>query len=144
MQFNTTVFSPNQSVLESVNAWKPKRKLDWTNIDESDLKTENIKRQTRAILNKLTPQNFSVLSSQMAQLDIDTKERVGDVMDIVFEKACFEPIYAEAYANLCKTVLSIRSVSTRFIFEQAHSDLIGLAIKGRLLTSHIHFLRITR
>ena len=100
----------NQQMPEtSDSAWKAKRKIDMSQKSEQELKTDNIRRQTRAILNKLTPQNFSVLSKEMAYIDIDSDELVNDVIDIVFEKACLEPNFAEAYANMCKTVLSIRS-----------------------------------
>ena len=112
MQFTKNVQNQDMRLTESENAWKSKRKQDFTNTNEAELKTENIKRQTTAILNKLTPQNLSLLSSQMAQIDIDTDERVGDVIDLTFEKACLEPNYAETYANMCKIVLSIRSVSS--------------------------------
>lgn len=109
MQFTTSAQNQDIRLTESENAWKSKRKQDFSNTDEEELKTENIKRATTAILNKLTPNNFSLLSNEMARLDIDTDERVGFVIDITFEKACMEPNFAEAYANMCKTVLSIRS-----------------------------------
>ena len=39
-----------------------------------------------AILNKMTPQKFKTLVEQMLALNIDTRERLEGVVDIIFEK----------------------------------------------------------
>ena len=108
-EFKTNLREQQQTLETSESAWKAKWKQDTSNKSDMEIKHDHIKRQTRAILNKLTPQSFSTLSKEMALLDIDSDELVSDVIDILFDKACMESNFAEAYANMCKTVLSIRS-----------------------------------
>lgn len=43
-------------------------------------------RKFRGILNKLTPQKFQTLISQVLELDIDTQERLEEIINITFEK----------------------------------------------------------
>uniref|UniRef100_A0A8C5HQD9 MIF4G domain-containing protein n=1 Tax=Gouania willdenowi TaxID=441366 RepID=A0A8C5HQD9_GOUWI len=57
--------------------------------------------QFRSILNKLTPQKFEKLMTQIQMLTIDTEERLKGVIDLTFEKAISEPAFSEIYANMC-------------------------------------------
>ncbi|KAH3718297.1 hypothetical protein DPMN_061100 [Dreissena polymorpha] len=104
---------PDVVLHKAENAWKPghlKPRKD-ADVDEA---TELYKK-TRSILNKLTPQTFQVLISQMKQnaLKIDTVSKLKGVIDIVFEKAISESNYSVAYANLCRffAMLSVQSDS---------------------------------
>merc|ERR1712226_1808534 len=96
---------------QNLNPHLPETALNAKQNSETETKADTIKRQTRSILNKLTPQNFSVLSKQMAGMDIDSDDLLIEVIDIIFEKACLEPNRAEAYANMCRTVLTIRGAN---------------------------------
>lgn len=91
---------------EAENAWKPAF-LQKEKPTTSDT-TAELHRQVRSILNKLTAQNFVVLSEQFQSLKIDTAEILNDVINLVFDKAVNEPSFSSGYAQLC-VYLSNRS-----------------------------------
>merc|ERR1719193_2547100 len=92
------------------NAWKPANKEKPKDADTA--KTEKLYKSVRGILNKLTPQKFSVLVKQVLELDIDSEDRLKGCIDIIFEKAIDEPGFSVAYANMCKHLMLIK-VSTK-------------------------------
>lgn len=84
---------------EADNAWKPSfLQKNTTPNDESE--TTELYKQVRSILNKLTAQNFAIMSEQFHNLKIDTKEKLVGVIDLVFNKAVNEPNFSEGYAKL--------------------------------------------
>jgi len=86
---------------------------------------QDLYRKTRSILNKLTPQKFQVLLSQMQALKIDTESKLKGVVDLVFEKAISEPLYTVVYANMGRC-LSMVSCSGNMRLCWEHIKLIGL------------------
>ncbi|XVF79693.1 hypothetical protein PTKIN_Ptkin15bG0009900 [Pterospermum kingtungense] len=58
-------------------------------------------RQLKAILNKLTPQNFEKLFEQVKAVNIDTAITLTGVISQIFDKALMEPTFCEMYANFC-------------------------------------------
>ncbi|KAL8249352.1 hypothetical protein R6Q59_006220 [Mikania micrantha] len=58
-------------------------------------------RQLKAILNKLTPQNFEKLFDQVKQVNIDNADTLIGVIGQIFDKALMEPTFVEMYANFC-------------------------------------------
>lgn len=87
---------------EAENAWKPTHLQEKGAPDAAAADTLNeLKKQVRSILNKLTKQNFAALSDQFQKLPIDTNDKLGDVINLVFDKAVDEPNFSECYANLC-------------------------------------------
>ncbi|KAL6856105.1 hypothetical protein ACP4OV_018907 [Aristida adscensionis] len=58
-------------------------------------------RQLKAILNKLTPQNFEKLFEQVKDVNIDTVATLTGVISQIFDKALMEPTFCEMYANFC-------------------------------------------
>jgi len=74
--------------------------LDWPQLTMHLF--QDLYKKTRSILNKLTPQKFQVLLSQMQALKIDTESKLKGVIDLVFEKAISEPNFSVAYANMCR------------------------------------------
>lgn len=84
---------------EAENAWKPA--FMTRKSDEQKDEIQELYRQVRSILNKLTANNFGVLSEQFRQLQIDTKEKLSGVVDLVFEKAVNEPNFSVEYGQLC-------------------------------------------
>ena len=58
-------------------------------------------RQLRAILNKLTPQNFNRLLEQVKAVNIDNAITLSGVVSQIFKKALMEPIFCEMYADFC-------------------------------------------
>lgn len=93
---------------ESKNAWKPQLLASKdSERPEEELKTEELIKQFRSILNKLTPENFSTLVEKLKVLHIDTVDRLDTCISLVFEKAITEPNYASSYAILCKQVADV-------------------------------------
>ncbi|KAM5247854.1 eukaryotic translation initiation factor 4 gamma 3 isoform 13-T13 [Ctenodactylus gundi] len=90
------------------NAWKPSQKRDSQSEDPENVKTQELFRKVRSILNKLTPQMFNQLMKQVAGLTVDTEERLKGVIDLVFEKAIDEPSFSVAYANMCRCLVTLK------------------------------------
>lgn len=83
---------------EAENAWKPTFLQNSQKTDKDE--AAELYRQVRSILNKLTAQNFGILSEQFQSLKIDTKAKLVGVIDLVFNKAVDEPNFSEGYAIL--------------------------------------------
>ncbi|XP_066527180.1 eukaryotic translation initiation factor 4 gamma 3 isoform X2 [Hoplias malabaricus] len=90
------------------NAWKPGMKRETVTDDPETLKTQELLRRVRSILNKLTPQMFTPLMKQVTELTINTEERLKGVIDLVFEKAIDEPSFSVAYANMCHCLATLK------------------------------------
>uniref|UniRef100_A0A672LCV2 Eukaryotic translation initiation factor 4 gamma 3-like n=1 Tax=Sinocyclocheilus grahami TaxID=75366 RepID=A0A672LCV2_SINGR len=90
------------------HAWKPGMKRDSVIDDSETMKTQELFRKVRSILNKLTPQMFSQLMKQVTDLTIDTEERLKGVIDLVFEKAIDEPSFSVAYGNMCSCLATLK------------------------------------
>ncbi|KAE8702023.1 Eukaryotic translation initiation factor 4G [Hibiscus syriacus] len=58
-------------------------------------------RQLKAILNKLTPQNFEKLFEQVKAVNIDNAVTLTGVISQIFDKALMEPTFCEMYADFC-------------------------------------------
>ncbi|XP_038709088.1 eukaryotic translation initiation factor 4G-like isoform X2 [Tripterygium wilfordii] len=58
-------------------------------------------RQLKAILNKLTPQNFEKLFEQVKAVNIDNAATLTGVISQIFDKALMEPTFCEMYADFC-------------------------------------------
>ncbi|XP_045929336.1 eukaryotic translation initiation factor 4 gamma 1-like isoform X3 [Micropterus dolomieu] len=97
-------------------AWKPSAKKavrsrpgDEPEENDSELmKTQELFKRVRSILNKLTPQKFQQLMKQVTDLTIDTEERLKGVIDLTFEKAISEPDFSVAYANMCRCLMGLK------------------------------------
>ncbi|MCL7026454.1 hypothetical protein MKW94_029044, partial [Papaver nudicaule] len=64
--------------------------------------TEEVKqRRLKAILNKLTPQNFEKLFEQVKEVNIDNAVTLTGVISQIFDKALMEPTFCEMYADFC-------------------------------------------
>lgn len=105
----------NVELNQSENAWTPSVKKQVRGRggeeDEEDseaVKTQELFRRVRSILNKLTPQMFQQLMKQVTELTIDTEERLKGVIDLIFEKAISEPNFSVAYANMCRCLMGLK------------------------------------
>ena len=65
---------------------------------------EEMCRKVRAILNKLTPQNFDALLSHIQDIQIDTENKLETVVEILFKKAIVDPRFSEIYAKFCRSL----------------------------------------
>ncbi|XP_048375119.1 eukaryotic translation initiation factor 4 gamma 3 isoform X3 [Sphaerodactylus townsendi] len=93
---------------KSENAWKPSLKRETQPEDPESIKTQELFRKVRSILNKLTPQMFNQLMKQVTDLTVDTEERLKGIIDLVFEKAIDEPSFSVAYANMCRCLVTLK------------------------------------
>lgn len=80
---------------EAENAWKP------AHLKTEMSPEEDLKKKVRGILNRLTPEKFDVLVNEIMKLQVDTSNKLNDVMILVFEKAIDEPKFSVSYAKLC-------------------------------------------
>ncbi|PKU68988.1 eukaryotic translation initiation factor 4G isoform X1 [Dendrobium catenatum] len=62
---------------------------------------EQKQRQLKAILNKLTPQNFEKLFAKVKEVNIDNTNTLTGVISQIFDKALMEPTFCEMYADFC-------------------------------------------
>lgn len=65
---------------------------------------QDLYKKVRGVLNKLTPQKFDTLLSQIKEFQINTYIRLQGVINLVFEKAIDEPTFAVAYAKMCREI----------------------------------------
>ncbi|XP_061536944.1 eukaryotic translation initiation factor 4 gamma 1-like isoform X3 [Phycodurus eques] len=117
-----TSMSLNEDVKlnKAEKAWKPSVKKAVYGFagekavenDPDQLKTQELFKKVRSILNKLTPQKFQQLMKQVSELTIDTEERLKGVIDLTFEKAISEPDFSVAYANMCRCVMGLKVQAT--------------------------------
>ncbi|XP_052470130.1 eukaryotic translation initiation factor 4 gamma 1 isoform X5 [Carassius gibelio] len=104
----------NVELNQAVNAWTPsvKKQVRGRGGEEEeeteDVKTQELFRRVRSVLNKLTPQMFQQLMKQVTELSIDTEERLKGVIDLIFEKAISEPNFSVAYANMCRCLMGLK------------------------------------
>ncbi|VVD05137.1 unnamed protein product [Leptidea sinapis] len=92
---------------KSDDAWKPSR-FKKEDLSEEEVKTQELYKKFRGILNKLTPQKFETLLDRVKTLEINTQARLQGVIDLVFEKAIDEPNFSEAYAAMCSKLSTLK------------------------------------
>ncbi|XP_040205724.1 eukaryotic translation initiation factor 4 gamma 1 isoform X3 [Rana temporaria] len=102
----------NVQLNKAEKAWKPLNKRAGEEDDSESLKTQELFRRVRSILNKLTPQMFQQLMKQVTDLAIDTEDRLKGVIDLIFEKAISEPNFSVAYANMCRCLMGLKVPTT--------------------------------
>lgn len=77
---------------------KAERKYEVGKVADEE---ETKQRQLKAILNKLTPQNFEILFEKVKAVNIDSSKTLSGVISQIFDKALLEPTFCEMYANFC-------------------------------------------
>ena len=98
--------------------------------DDEEKVTLDLLRNFRSVLNKLTPENFSVLIGQLKLLTIDTPDRLDGCIKLVFEKAIAETKFNTGYALLCKELAKM------FVVPLENGQTQSKAIfKNRLITN---------
>ncbi|XP_037077135.1 eukaryotic translation initiation factor 4 gamma 3-like [Pollicipes pollicipes] len=81
------------------NAWKPSKAAADT-VDEADAEMAII-RALKGILNKITPSNIERQIENIRKLEVKGKERLANMINVLFDKAVDEPAYASQYATVC-------------------------------------------
>jgi translation initiation factor 4G len=84
----------------------PKKIMQTQSVESNE--TEDLFREVRNILNKLTPQNLQKLTSNLINLPINNEDRLKGAIDIIFEKSIDEQVFSQTYAQLCKVLSSIK------------------------------------
>lgn len=97
---------------ECANAWRPRFLQKQEDLDDETKKTQELFKKFRSVLNKLTPDNFSVLVEQVKEYEINTEERLDGCIKILFEKAIMEPNFTDTYAQMCKELGTIIKIET--------------------------------
>uniref|UniRef100_A0A336LVE8 CSON005850 protein n=1 Tax=Culicoides sonorensis TaxID=179676 RepID=A0A336LVE8_CULSO len=92
---------------EAANAWKPKHLLNDNNLSEDERSLRNLTDNFRCVLNKLTPENFSVLLKEVKQYHITKNDHLYACIQLIFEKAIAEPNFSVTYAEMCKQLSTI-------------------------------------
>lgn len=113
------MYHPNE------NAWKPGKVVAQTT---EEIETENLLRNVRAILNKLTPQNYNILLEQFKGLKIDMKIRLSRVIDLIFDKAVREPSFVVQYAGFCSELIHIKVME-----KNENGDTVEVKFKNLLI-----------
>lgn len=98
-QFANAQISTNQgagpapALIKAEVPWSARR----GNLSEKDRVLKTVK----GILNKLTPEKFDVLKGQLIDSGITTPDILKGVIELIFDKAVFEPTFCPMYALLC-------------------------------------------
>ncbi|XP_053317379.1 eukaryotic translation initiation factor 4 gamma 1 isoform X2 [Spea bombifrons] len=110
----TVSLNENVQLNKAEKAWKPINKQQRATEEDNpeNIKTQELFRRVRSILNKLTPQMFQQLMKQVTDLAIDTEDRLKGVIDLIFEKAISEPNFSVAYANMCRCLMGLKVPTT--------------------------------
>ncbi|XP_055819430.1 eukaryotic translation initiation factor 4G-like isoform X2 [Solanum dulcamara] len=87
---------PSHSPLQVMH--KADKKYEIRKVTDAE---EAKRRHLKAILNKLTPQNFEKLFEQVKEVNIDSATTLAGVISQIFDKALMEPTFCEMYANFC-------------------------------------------
>jgi hypothetical protein len=104
---------------EASSVYKPLFKLG-----SMESHQEQLKRKIRALLNKLTPENFNKIQEKIYKLEIKTTDDLMQLCSLIFEKATNEKSYATVFAKLCSDLANQLSVAdeedtkTRVYFRQ--------------------------
>ncbi|CAN4127734.1 unnamed protein product [Withania somnifera] len=77
---------------------KAEKKYEIRKVTDAE---EAKRRHLKAVLNKLTPQNFEKLFEQVKEVTIDSATTLAGVISQIFDKALMEPTFCEMYANFC-------------------------------------------
>ena len=93
----------NLQLKRSENEWKRPSEQD-KNLSSEEKEMKELTRNVQSILNKLTPQKFKPLVTQMMELKITNAKKLESAISLIFSKAISEPGFSVAYANMCRVL----------------------------------------
>uniref|UniRef100_A0A3B5L0X6 Eukaryotic translation initiation factor 4 gamma 1 n=1 Tax=Xiphophorus couchianus TaxID=32473 RepID=A0A3B5L0X6_9TELE len=111
IQLNKAEKAWKPSVKKTTRSREPEEPQEPQKNDSEQMKTQELFKRVRSILNKLTPQKFQQLMKQVQELTVDTEERLKGVIDLTFEKAISEPDFSVAYANMCRCLSGLKVIT---------------------------------
>jgi len=77
---------------------------------------ENLYKDVRTLLNKLTSVNLQKFTVTLINLPITNEERLVNVVEIIYEKAISETVNCQNYAKLSKYLLQVCILFVRTIY----------------------------
>jgi len=99
----------NAIMRPSANAYRPS-----SSSAKFDRDAE-LRRAVQGRLNKICPENVSIIAQQLGETKVETIEELQVVIGLIFKKALSEPHYCETYADL---VLALKPVMPEFPSEE--------------------------
>lgn len=116
----------------SENRWTPSAQQSRSAKDQPEDSPEIVERKVKALLNKLTIENFESISKQiLAWADKSANETDGrilkQVIALIFEKATDEQTWSAVYAKLC---LFLNSFVSNEVSDQSLKEADGSLPKG--------------
>ncbi|XP_044010122.1 uncharacterized protein LOC122853769 [Aphidius gifuensis] len=97
----------DRSLHNEQNAWKPIARLQINNITP-DYETQALYKKVQCILNQLTAENMDKLTQEVKDLNINTRERLQGVVNLIFDKAINEPNSTAIYTVMCKKLADMQ------------------------------------
>jgi hypothetical protein len=74
----------------------------WLLDKKKTKESENILVDIQSILNKLSESNFDFLLNKMMNINVNTKEQLLYIVDLIYKKARLETTFLGLYGSLCK------------------------------------------
>lgn len=131
----TSPAPPVAPLVRSANAWVPRVRK--TGEEETGkLTPEAVQRKVKALLNKMTLENFDVISDQLLEITSQSKnEKDGrtlrQVLELTFAKAVDEAHWSSMYARFCAKMLN--KIDPEIYDEKIKDAKTGQYLKGGLL-----------
>ncbi|GMH44131.1 hypothetical protein BSKO_12065 [Bryopsis sp. KO-2023] len=75
-------------------------------LRSDDPEEEKRQKKYKAVLNKLTPENFDRMFEQIIDVKVEEHKTLEGLIDQIFDKALTETTFCPLYANLCKKLMS--------------------------------------
>jgi len=63
-------------------------------------RAEELERNVRSLLNKISPDNSKTIVERLAQISLDNASELELVINIIFQKALVEPLFIETYVDM--------------------------------------------
>lgn len=92
--------------VKNLNAWNPPSRnvasSGATAADPETIKTQDLYKNVRSILNKMAPATFDKLLRKFKALTIDTEERLSGVIKLLLDKVADDTGFSAMYAKMCR------------------------------------------
>lgn len=98
-----TIFENEVSLHKTKSAWKKQLSKD---------ETEEVLKKMQGLLNKLAPENFDKIMSQVIGLQIDAVDKLDGCLCLLFEKAVLEPSFSQTYARMAHNLANLKVIDT--------------------------------
>ncbi|BBN20099.1 translation initiation factor 4G [Marchantia polymorpha subsp. ruderalis] len=84
---------PGPAIVKAASPWSARRGVQ--------SEKEKVYKTVKGILNKLTPEKYNILLTQLIHSGISSAEILQEVISLVFDKAVLEPTFCSMYAQCC-------------------------------------------